>query len=235
MNSMEIPSWITEGPNDVEYRTYKLHSTISKIKDELANGNLIGSLSEIDKNLDYLYMYDAIKVTHEPDSINNIVGGFNIPGLEIFFTSDDMVDTNPILDSLLDEAIDAFERLHANCRERWRLIELEIRCSYVPSRPYFLNDGFVFIKTPDNMLHVYHFTKPSKYISKDWKTFNMTHMYDEKWTDETYFSRIEELISKESEKIIIRVDCTTETILENNMIAVIKQSILTMLNKDYSF
>jgi hypothetical protein len=60
-------------------------------------------------------------------------------------------------------------------------------------------------------------------------------MYSEKWTSETYFSRIEELVSKDSEKIIIKVDCKTETIIENNALAVINQKIFYMLHRDYSF
>ena len=151
------------------------------------------------------------------------------------FSSDEEMDTDEILDVLLDEAIDKYEDLHTICRDKWRIIEEGIKLNYVPVKPYFINDGFVFIKTPNNILHVYHFIKPNKYFTNDWKKFEMTHMYSEKWTNETYFSRIDELVSKDSEKIIIRVDCKTETILENNALAVINQKIFSMLHRDYSF
>lgn len=236
MNSkINIPHWLQDGPKDVEYCTYKLRATVSDIRKKLITGKLVDALNEIDENLDFLYMYDAVKMTQDVNPINQMVAGFEIPGLELVFTTEDTVDTNPILDEVLDEAIDRFEELHTMCRQRWREIEEGIKCSYVPSRPYFINDGFVFIKTPDNVLHVYHFTKPNKYFTQDWKKFNMTHMYDEKWSEETYFARLEELLSKDSDKIILRVDCNTETNLENSAIGVINQVIYSMLHRDYSF
>ena len=233
-----IPKWFNEGPHDIEYRTYKLKGAISNIKGMLNSGQLIPALFEIDDTLDYLYRYDSVRITHNPNPIlptDQIVSGFEIPGLELFFTEEDELETDNVLDSILDEAIDSFEELHSMCRERWRLIENGTTCVYVPAKKYFLNDGFVFIRTADNMLHVYHFIKPNKYFTKDWKKFNMTHIQTEKWTDNTYFSRIEELVSKDSDKIIIRTDCKTDTILKNNAIGVINQMVFSMLHRDYSF
>jgi|TARA_B110000902_G_scaffold68179_1_gene80899 hypothetical protein len=231
----KIPSWLIGGPNDEEYRAYKLRGSISEVKKKIESNNLVEALFEIDDTLDYLYRYDAVQITHDPNPINQIVGGFDFPNLEMVFSSDEEMDTDEILDVLLDEAIDKYEDLHTICRDKWRIIEEGIKLNYVPVKPYFINDGFVFIKTPNNMLHVYHFIKPNKYFTNDWKKFEMTHMYSEKWTNETYFSRIDELVSKDSEKIIIRVDCKTETILENNALAVINQKIFSMLHRDYSF
>ena len=231
----KIPSWLIGGPNDEEYRAYKLRGSISEVKKKIESNNLVEALFEIDDTLDYLYRYDAVQITHDPNPINQIVGGFDFPNLEMVFSSDEEMDTDEILDVLLDEAIDKYEDLHTICRDKWRIIEEGIKLNYVPVKPYFINDGFVFIKTPNNILHVYHFIKPNKYFTNDWKKFEMTHMYSEKWTNETYFSRIDELVSKDSEKIIIRVDCKTETILENNALAVINQKIFSMLHRDYSF
>ena len=234
-NNANIPTWISDGPPDIEYCTYKLKGTILDIKKKLASGNLLGALLDVDNNLDYLYMYDAIKVTHNPNPINHNMTGFDLPGLELFFTEDEIIETDPVLDFILDDALDSFEELHSMCRERWRLIEDGIKCNYVPTKPYFLNDGFVFVKTPDNKMHVYHFVKPNKYFTSDWRKFSMTHMYDEQWTNEAYFSRIEEIVSKEDNKIIIRIDCKNETILKDNALGVINQMIFSMLHRDYSF
>ena len=231
----KIPNWLSGGPRDEEYRTYKLRGAISELQNKISADMLVPALFEIDDVLDYLYKYDAVKMTQNPNPINQIVGGFDFPNLEMVFSSDEEMDTDDILDVLLDEAIDKYEDLHTMCRDKWRIIEDGITVNYVPVKPYFINDGFVFIKTPDNMLHVYHFIKPNKYFTNDWKKFNMNHMYSEKWTSETYFSRIEELVSKDSEKIIIKVDCKTETIIENNALAVINQKIFYMLHRDYSF
>ena len=51
------------------------------------------------------------------------------------------IETDDILDVLLDDAIDEYESLHTSCREQWRIIESGLTCNYVPSKPYFLNDG----------------------------------------------------------------------------------------------
>lgn len=236
MNSKpKIPTWFQDGPEDVEYRTYKLRACVLNLKKKLASDNLLECLIEIDDTLDYLYRYDAVKMTQDQNPIGQIVGGFEIPGLEFYYSTAEEIETNDILDLILDEAIDSYEELHAVCRERWRYIEEGLTCGYVPSKPYFISDGFVFIKTPDDMLHIYHFTKPNKYFTDDWKKFKMTHMCTEKWTKETYFNRLEEVISKKSDKIMIRMECKTHTILENDAIGVINQKIFLMLSKDYSF
>lgn len=234
-SKIKIPDWAASGPADIEYRTYKLRGAISDLKKKLASGNLMEVLFEIDDALDYLYRYDAVKMTQDPNPINQIVGGFEFPELELVFSTEEEVETDQILDSILDEAIDTYEELHTMCREQWRIIEEGLTCSYIPQRPYFINDGFVFIKTPDDMLHIYHFIKPNKYALKDWKSFSMTHMQSEKWTNESYFKHLDEIISKGSEKIIFKVECKTDTILENNAICVINQKIFSTLSRDYSF
>jgi hypothetical protein len=236
MNSkLKIPDWISNGPEDIEYRTYKLRGTISVIKDKLETGNLMEALFDIDDALDYLYKYDAVKMTSNPDTINQIVSGFDFPNLELVFTTGDDMETDDILDLLLNEAIDEYENLHSICREQWRVIEDGLKCDYIPKKPYFLNDGFVFVKTPDNKMHVYHFTKPNKYFTHDWKRFNMTHLHTVEYTSETYFANIDEILTKNSDKIIIKIECSTDTVLENNAMCVINQKVFSMLSKDYSF
>jgi len=63
----------------------------------------------------------------------------------------------------------------------------------------------------------------------------MNLMYTEKWTDENYFKRIDELISKKDDKIIIKTTVRTNTILENSVIGVISQIIYSMIRRDYTF
>jgi hypothetical protein len=230
----KVPVWINEGPRDIEYHMYKLRGAVSDLKKKLKDGKLMEALTEIDDTLDYLYRYDAVKMTQDTN-VNQIIGGFEFPDLELVFSTAEEPETDDVLDELLDEAIDEFEDLHAICRDQWREIEDGITCNYVPHKPYFLNDGFVFIHTPDNMMHVYHFLKPNKYFAVDWKGFKMNLMYVEKWTDENYYKRIEELISKKDDKLIIKTTVRTNTILEHSVIGVLSQIIYTMLRRDYTF
>jgi len=232
---LKTPSWITDGPHDAEYRTYKLRGAVSGIKEKLGSGNLMDALFEIDSTLDYLYKYDAVQMTQDPNPVSQIISGFDIPDLELVFTTEEELENDDVLDLLLDEALDSYEDLHSICRKQWRIIEDGLTCGYIPKKPYFLNDGFVFIKTPDNKMHIYHFVKPNKYFTYDWKQFKLSHMCTKEWTKESYISSVEEIVSKESDKIIIKMDCTTETILENNALCVINQKIFSMLHRDYSF
>lgn len=39
-----------------------------------------------------------------------------------------------------------------------------------------------------------------------WKDFKMQHIKTEKWDEDTYFNRIEEIASKKSSKILIKVN-----------------------------
>lgn len=234
-SKIKIPEWVVNGPADIEYRTYKLRGAVSALKKKLLSANLLEVLFEVDDTLDYLYRYDAVKMTQNPNPMDQIVSGFEFPDLELVFSTEEDIEIDQVLDGILDEAIESYEDLHSMCRDQWRNIELGMTCSYIPSKPYFLNDGFVFIKTPDNKLHIYHFSKPNKYTVKDWKTFKMNLMQVEDWSDESYFTRVEEIMAKGSEKIILKVECKNDTILENNAICVINQKIFSMLCRDYSF
>lgn len=232
---LKTPDWIITGPADIEYRTYKLLGSVSDLRKKLVSGNLMEVLFEVDNTLDYLYRYDAVKMTQDPNPIGEIVSGFEFPDLELVFSTEEEVEIDEVLDGILDKAIDLYEELHAECRDIWRNIEEGMTCGYIPSKPYFLSDGFVFIKTPNNQMHIYHFIKPGKYLTKDWKRFKMSHMQTEEWTDELYYERLEEIMSKKSEKMIIKIECKNDTTLENNAMCVINQKIFSMLSRDYSF
>ena len=151
------------------------------------------------------------------------------------FTTAEELDTNEILDKLVDDSIDKFEALHAECREAWRQIEDNIKYSYIGDRKYFLSDGFVFIKTSDDNLHIYYFTKPTKTFKMHWKDFKMQHIKTEKWDEDTYFARLEEIASKKSGKILIKVNLEKETQVENHAMAVINYCVFSLLRKDYTF
>lgn len=231
---LKTPNWIITGPADIEYRTYKLLGSVSDLRKKLADGNLMEVLYEVDNTLDYLYRYDAVKMTQDPNPMGEIVSGFEFPNLELVFSTEEDIEIDEVLDGILDKAIGLYEELHAECRDIWRNIEEGMTYGYIPSKPYLLSDGFVFIKTPDQM-HIYHFIKPGKYLTKDWKMFKMSHMQTEKWTDEVWHKRLEEILSKKSDKIIIKIECKNGTILENNAMCVINQKIFSMLSRDYSF
>ena len=155
--------------------------------------------------------------------------------LELVFTTEEELETNAVLDELVNDSIDKFEALHSECREAWRQIEDNIKYSYIGDRKYFLSDGFVFIKTPDEKLHIYYFTKPTKTFKMHWKDFKMQHIKTENWDEDTYFARLEEIASKKSGKILIKVNLEKELEVENHAMAVINYCVFSLLRKDYTF
>jgi|TARA_B110000908_G_C10261945_1_gene460002 hypothetical protein len=234
MSKQIIPKWIEEGPMDLEYKNLKMLACIKKLKRKLLTGELLDVLYEVDDTLDYLYRYDAQQITrNEPTEYE--VMGLQWEDLEMVFTTEEELITNDILDVLVESAIDKFEELHATCRETWRDIEDNIMYSYIGDRKYFLSDGFVFIKTADNKLHLYYFTKPTKAFNMHWKDFKMQHIKSEEWNDDTYFARLEEISGKKSSKILIKVNLNNQTKVENHAMAVINYCIFSLLRKDYTF
>jgi hypothetical protein len=139
------------------------------------------------------------------------------------------------MDELCDLALDKYENLHAEIREIWRSIEDAIKCSYIPHKQYLLSDGFVFITTPNNKLHIYYFHKPTKYTNGSWKEFKLQHMQTEDYNKETYMQHIEEIINNNAERIILKVTCEKDTKVEGNAIAVIQNKIFNQLRRDFAF
>ena len=93
----------------------------------------------------------------------------------------------------------------------------------------------MFIKTADNKLHIYYFTKPTKTFRMHWKDFKMQHIKTEKWDEDTYFKRLEEISNKKSGKILVKVSLENQTKVENHAMAVVNYCIFSLLRKDYTF
>ena len=235
MARIKAPNWITEGPLDLEYKSYKLLSEIERLKRLLIAGNLFEVLNEVDQNLDYFYMYDAEKITQHEDLSNYEIIGVDPQNFQLIFNDDALVEREQVLDEICDRAIDMFESLHAEVRELWRQIEETISCSYVPSKGYFLTDGFVFIITANNKLHIYYFIKPNKYNKDSWKEFKLQPIQNEDYTKEIYMQRLTEILEQNADRTCIKVQCAADTRIEGNAIAVIQSKIFNLLRRDFAF
>ena len=135
MSKLTTPKWIEEGPLDLEYKTYKFLQRVKELKEEIPT-SLMSALWEIDDTLDYLYRYDAIKQVPMVPSIEFM--GFPWEDLELVFTTEEELETNHIIDSIYEQAIDEFEQLHSACRNEWRSIEEGLSCSYIGNKKHFL-------------------------------------------------------------------------------------------------
>ena len=119
MSKYKIPVWIEEGPMDLEYKTLKMMARIKHLQRTLLEGGLQKVLLEVDDTLDYLYRYDAQQVTRVKPHEYEVMG-LQWEDLQLVFTTEEELETNAILDKLVEDAIDKFEDLHSKCREAWR-------------------------------------------------------------------------------------------------------------------
>jgi hypothetical protein len=231
-NKYKLPEWASEGPEDLEYRTYKMLSHVKSLKSDLLDQKLLSVLVEVDSTLDYLYRYDALKMTEED---TKITAGDWGPLSFVFSTEEDSVEQSLLMDTLVDSAIDRFEELHSICRDIWREIENNLKASYISDKKYFLADGFVFLKTKDNKLLIYYFNKPVKNFTTSWKDFKLQHIKTQEWNQDDYFESLEEIVEKKSDKILIKSEISIDVNIDGHAMAVINSFIFSMLRRDYSF
>ena len=228
----KLPDWANEGPEDLEYRTYMMLAHVKSLKKDLVNQKLLPVLFEVDTTLDYLYRYDAIKMTEED---TKITAGDWGPLNFVFSTEEESIEQSQLMDKLVDNAIDKFEDLHSICREIWREIEVNLKAGYISDKKYFLADGFVFLKTKNNKLLIYYFNKPVKNFTTSWKDFKLQNIKTQDWNQDDYFESLEEIVEKKSDKIIIKSELLIDIAIDNHAIAVINSFIFSMLRRDYSF
>jgi len=232
---IETPSWAKEGPNDLEYRMYKMLGHANSLRKRLEDQELMGVLFEVDSTLDYLYQYDAIRLTTEEEMAFSAI---QMGPLSSFFsieTFESSAEPSPMMDQLVNKAIDVFEELHSDCRAKWQLIEKSLRVSYVGDKSYFLSDGFVFLKTASNELQIFYFNKPIKNFTTTWKDFNLQHIKTQEWDQEDYFESLEEIVSKKSNKIILRAELDIDVAIDKNALVVLNCLVFTRLRRDYAF
>ena len=231
MKKMNPPEWLSEGPMDLEYKSYKMLSKIKELRRMLRKGNLDAALSEIDPALDYLYLYDAIQAIDEDMQV--LPPEFD-PELELVYTSRIVdVERNNVVDQLCMKALDLFEDLHAEAREMWRDIEEGIEISYLYNRPILVNDGFIFV-TEGKRLHIYSFIKPNQYIF-DWREFNPKLIQTKKLLKNDITKHVQEIVEKDSDKIMINVRYTSKTPVGDGIFCVIKSVVFNQLKRDYGF
>ena len=231
MKKMTPPEWLSEGPMDLEYKSYKMLSKVKSLRRMLRKGNLDAALKEIDPALDYLYLYDAIQAIDEDMQV--LPPEFD-PELELVYTSRIVdVERNNVVDQLCIKALDLFEDLHAEAREMWRDVEDGIKISYLYNKPMLINDGFVFV-TEGKKLHIYSFVKPNQYIF-DWREFNPKLIQTKRIKKDDITKYVQELAEADSNKILISIRYNSSIPVSEGIFCVIKSSIFNLLKRDYGF
>ena len=67
------------------------------------------------------------------------------------------------------------------------------------------------------------------------KDFKLERLSVEEFNEESYFKHVDELIKRDSDKIIFKVKCDNNVLIENNSMAVIQHNIYNRLKQDFSF
>jgi len=233
MKKIYIPDWAVEGPEDLEYRRYKMLAEVKSLKKDLLDSKLEKALNVVDSTLDFLYRYDAERIVKDENLSNYELTGINLSDFSLEYTHKD-IEQDIIMDALCDEAIDLFEDLHTLIRDIWRKIEEGVNIAYVPSKKLLLNDGFVFIITSDNKIHSYYFTKPGKYTT-DWNSFKLEYLNTQKYSKKVYFKQLDEIMYEDTDKIVFKVSCNNLDQIEGHALTVIKSMLYIRLKKDYLF
>lgn len=234
MSNDNTPDWATEGPEDFEYRRYRMLSHVSEIKNKLKLGRLWESLQDVDTALDFLYQYDAERYIIEEDTKSTQLIKADWNNIELAYTGS-QTDSSKIIDLLIDNAIDAYESLHSEIRENWRIIDQQMTISQAGTKPYFINSGFVLVRTPDNKIHSYSFNNPKINNILDWKAFNLSKISTQNYEKRSLIEHICEIKDKDSEKIIYNVNIKNVVKLDEGPINVIASNIFMQLRKDYGF
>jgi len=234
MSIIKVPDWASEGPEDLEYRTYKMLSHAKALKEALDNGELWYALTGADEILDFLYRYDAEKHISEELASTKLTNA-SWDNIEFVYTTGTEIVEDEILDILLERAIDEYESLHGEIRERWRNIDSLMSVSHSGNRPYFVNDGFVFVTTPDEKVYIYTFKNPKINQVLDWRAFKLEYVDTHPYDKDKLLTFISDIKEKDSEKIIYRVSLKNTVKLEGGVINVISSNIFMQLKKDYSF
>lgn len=231
---IKVPEWATKGPDDLEYRTYRMLSHSSKVLNLLAEGFLWDALEECDAILDFLYHYDAQRII-DGDTISTQLTDVSWENIELVYTSGTQMASDELLNELVSHAIDVYEDVHSRIRESWRKISSEISITQAGNRPYFIADGFVIIITPNNRVHVYSFNNPKGVGGIDWRKFKLDFVSEFEYSSDDLITYISEIKEKDSDKIVYKVVANNTTKLKGGPINVISSNIFMQLRKDYGF
>lgn len=233
-NTIQVPDWATNGPEDLEYRTYKMLSHEAQIRKDLYNGLLYEALEACDSALDFMYHYDAERMVNS-DIMSTKLTNVNWDNIEFMYATGEEMANFSILDDLVDRGIQLFESLHSEIREHWRVIEREVTVNQAGTRPYFIGDGFVLVDTPDNKVHVYSFKNPKKDYNVNWKSFKMEYVSTHSHKNYKILEYISQIKEIDEDKIVYRVNIKNSVNLEGGPINVVSSLVFMQLRKDYSF
>lgn len=230
----KIPEWAVGGPEDLEYRTYKMLSHVKGLKNLLEDGKLWDALTGAEEVIEFLYRYDAERYLDE-DMLSTKLTRADWENIEFVYTTGVEIVHEDILDILVERAIEEYEAIHSEIREFWRNIDSLMSISHSGNKPYFVNDGFVLIHTPDNKTHIYTFKNPKVNNVLDWRAFRLKYVDTFKYSKDEILTHISDLREKDENKIIYRVSLKNTVKLEDGAINVISSNVFMQLKKDYSF
>lgn len=230
----KVPEWAVGGPEDLEYRTYKMLSHVKKLRDTLKEGKLWDALTEAEEVIEFLYRYDAERYLDE-DMLSTKLTRADWENIEFVYTTGVEIVHEDILDILVEKAIEEYEGIHSEIREFWRNIDSLMTISQSGNKPYFVNDGFVLVHTPDNKTHIYTFKNPKVNSILDWRAFKLKYVDTFSYDKEEILRHIGDLREKDDSKIIYRVSLKNTVKLEDGAINVISSNVFMKLKKDYSF
>jgi hypothetical protein len=200
----------------------------------LTDGFLWDALQQCDVVLDFLYQYDAEKLLTNIN-VSTKLTQVDWHSIERTCFNDSFLANQNILDTLVGQAIDLYEGLHARIRETWRKINDNIITIQVGNRPHLITSGFVLIVTPNNKTLVYYFDSPKGKPHIDWRKFKLQYVTEFDYNPETILGYIAEIKNLNEERIIYKSSIKDEANFRDGCINIISSNIFMQLRKDYGF
>ena len=170
-NSKKIYDWFFEEPIDYESKKYRLLGNISAAKEMLEKGNIDEAMKFIEDHLVCFYKFQTEReiVTHD----NREIVGIDPILMNLIFKSKEKDQSKEIeiLSDIAELGILEFEALHSIFRIKWRDIDDALKLSYLPDKPVFINNGFIFLSNHDaDWTRFYTFQNPE--AVDDWTKFD---------------------------------------------------------------
>lgn len=233
-HTIKIPEWATNGPDDLEYRTYRMLSHSRQILELLEQNQLWKALEECDNILDFLYRYDSQRELSE-DVTSSKLTNISWENIELVYQTGEQIPENEEMDELIDRAIETYEEIHSRIRTTWRELSKGIKIIQAGNRPYFISDGFALIITPDKKVNVYSFKNPTGYNGVEWRKFNLVYDSTMDYTPESFIRLTAEIKERDSDLIVYKVNVDHPEQIDEGTINVVSSNIFVQLRKDYGF
>ena len=234
MKSTNTTKWFYEEPMDFESKKYRLLGAISNAQKILDAGDIHEAMDYVEDHLVCFYKFKTEKELISLD--DREIVGFD-PVLMRILWGDPQKDNSKdieILSDIAEMGILEFESLHSLFRIKWRDIEAALSLSYIPDKPVFISNGYVFLSNQEKgWTRFYQFVDPTS--SEEWKEFDFNFIEETGYNSSNIFDFVSTLKEAGSSSIILNCNIDKDFSSRDSIDFVLRCKIYYKLLKDFMF